>query len=138
MNIQENGADLSLSRRLNRNMLVFLGLMLAAGLWKGSMRLVAGVALGGGLAVFNRSWLEGSIRSLLARIVEGQDGPPPTWPAAKLILRYLVVAFCFGIALWTGLFHPLGMAIGFASFAGGVMIEAGYQIYLAFKLYGSE
>ena len=31
----------------------------------------------------------------------------------------------------TGDFHPLGIGVGFAAFVGGVMIEAGYQLYLA-------
>jgi polyferredoxin len=79
------------------------------------------------LALLNKRWLEGSIRSILSaarwRCRSGQQSPP--WTASKLILRYLILAFCFGIAVWTGLFHPLGMAIGFASFVGGVMIEAG-------------
>ena len=133
MNSPESADDQSLNRRLSRNTILFLGLALGFSVWQGSGKMVGGVGLGGALAIFNQRWLEGSIRSLLARLAESQEGAIPTWPASKLVLRYLIVALCFVVAQLTGLFHPLGMAIGFASFVGGVMIEAGYQIYLALK-----
>ena len=138
MNFQENADDDVLYRRFQRNTFLFLGLALLASLMKGSSRIAAGVALGGVLAIFNKRWLEGSIRAILSRAVVMQDGQVPPWTASKLVLRYLILAFCFGVALWTGVFHPVGMAIGFASFVGGVMIEAGYQIFLVLKSNRSE
>ena len=136
--MQENPDDRSLNRRLKRNTLLFLIAALAFSLWLGSAEIVAGVALGGVLAILNQRLLEGGIRSLLSQVVASDTGSVPAWPASKLMVRYLIVALCFGIALLTGLFHPVGMAIGFASFVGGVMIEAGYQIYLVLKPNGSE
>jgi len=130
--------EFALNQRLDRNTLLFLGLALAASIWFGTSEIVAGVLVGGILALFNKRWLVGSIRSLLAAVTQGQESRQQTWSSSKLILRYLVVAIFFGLALSTGLFHPLGMAIGFASFVGGVMIEAGYQIYLALKTFGNE
>jgi len=138
MNVQENADDDGLYRRLQRNTFLFLGLALLASLMKGSWQIVAGVALGGGLAIFNKRWLEGSIRVLLSQALVMPEGQIPTWTASKLVLRYLILALCCGIALWTGAFHPLGMAVGFASFVGGVMIEAGYQIFLVLKSKRSE
>ena len=133
MNFQDNPDDDGVNRRLQRNTLLFFGLAVIAGLVRGSWRLTAGIALGGALSLFNKRWLEGSIRALLRQAGTMPDGRVPSWPASKLILRYFVLALCFGTAILTGAFHPLGLAIGFASFVGGVMIEAGYQLYLALK-----
>jgi len=133
MNFQDNPDDEGVYRRFQRNTCIFLGLALMASLVLGAWRIAAGVLLGGVLALFNKRWLEGSIRAILSQAVAMQDGRVPPWTASKLILRYFILALCFGLALLTGAFHPLGLAIGFASFVGRVMIEAGYQIYLVLK-----
>jgi hypothetical protein len=62
-----------------------------------------------------------------------QSGRVPPFTASKFILRYFVIAAVMVIALWSGYFHPLGIGIGFAAFAGGVIIEAAYQLGLSFK-----
>ncbi|MBO0723763.1 MAG: hypothetical protein J2P41_23260, partial [Blastocatellia bacterium] len=49
------------------------------------------------------------------------------------ILRYFIIAIVIGGALWTGGFNPIGIAIGFSAFVGGIMIEAGYQFYLILR-----
>jgi hypothetical protein len=64
-----------------------------------------------------------------------QSGRVPPFTASKFILRYIVIAATIAIALSTGYFHPLGIGIGFAAFAGGVMIEAAYQLYLFLKFF---
>ncbi len=133
MNFQDNPDDDGVYRRLQRNTYLFLGLALLFSLVWGAWRIAGGVMLGGALALFNKRWLEGSIRAILGQAVAMQDGKVPPWTASKLILRYFILALCFGMAILTGAFHPLGLAIGFASFVGGVMIEAGYQIYLVLK-----
>ena len=92
-----------------------------------------GALLGGALCLFNLRWLAQSVRAILSKAVVMQSGRVPPFTASKLILRYFVIAFVIVAALWTGYFHPLGIGIGFAAFAGGVMIESVYQIYLFFK-----
>jgi hypothetical protein len=138
--VRENALDAGIGRRFQRNTFIFFGLALIGGLIWGLFRkswsLTSGIALGGVLALLNKRWLEGSIRSIMRHAIAMQEGTAPNLPplmASGVIFRYFFVAFCFGIAVWTGLFHPLGVAIGFTSFVGGVMIEAGYQIYLALK-----
>lgn len=142
MSFQHNPDDLAttgdtgISRRFQRNTCIFFGLALISGAVWGSWRLTSGIALGGVLALINKWWLEGSIKSILRQAIAMQDGSGTKLPplmVSRVIFRYFFVAFCFGIAVWTGVFHPLGVAIGFTSFVGGVMIEAGYQIYLALK-----
>lgn len=90
-----------------------------------------GVALGGALSLFNKNWLHGSVRAILSAAAEKQDGRVPPFTAGKIIFRYYIIALVIGGAVWTGDFHPLGIAVGFAAFVGGIMLEAGYQLCLA-------
>lgn len=133
MNLQDNPDDEAIERRFQRNTWFVLSVALIASLVWGSMRLTLGIALGGAMSLFNQRWLEGSVRGILSQAVVLQNGRVPPWTASKLILRYFILALTLGLAVWTGAFHPLGIAIGFASFVGGVMMEAGYQMYLALK-----
>lgn len=126
-------ADSRVERRFQRNTyLVILVALFASVLWAG-WRMALGVALGGALSLFNKSWLQGSVRAILNAAAEKQDGRVPPFTAGKIIFRYYLIALVIGGAVWTGDFHPLGIAIGFAAFVGGVMIEAGYQLYLVFS-----
>lgn len=119
-----------LSRRFERNMYIYIVVALAAGSIWGGRRMTLGIMLGSCLSIFNKRWLEGSVAAILGNVVETGSGRVPPFTAAKLILRYFIVAIVIGAAIWTGDFHPLGIGIGFAAFVGGVMIEAGYQLYL--------
>lgn len=83
--------------------------------------------------MFNIHWLIGSVRAILNQAVMAQNGRVPAFTASKFILRYFIIAAVILLALSTGYFHPLGIGIGFAAFAGGVMIEAAYQLFLFFK-----
>lgn len=125
-------ADRKLEQRIQRNTyLVIVVALFISAIW-GGWRLVLGVALGSVLSLFNKNWLQGSVRTILQAAVEQQNGRVPPFTAGKLIFRYYLIALVIGGAIWTGDFHPLGIAIGFAAFVGGVMLEAGYQLWLAF------
>lgn len=125
-------ADSSIERRFARNTyLVILVALLTGLLWSG-WRMALGVMLGGALCLFNKRWLTASVRALLSQSALLQNGRVPPFTAGKFILRYYITALGIGLGVWTGLFHPLGIGIGFAAFVGGVMIEAVYQLYLAF------
>ena len=94
-----------------------------------------GALLGGALCMFNIRWLSGSVRAILSKAVMTQNGRVPPFTASKFILRYFIIAAAIAIALTTGYFNPLGVGIGFAAFAGGVMIEAAYQLFLFLKFF---
>jgi hypothetical protein len=131
----EDGKDESkrIERRFQRNMYIFIIVALGASLIWAGWRMALGVLLGSGLSIFNKRWLQGSVAAILGNAVAVQNGRVPPWTASKLILRYFIIAFIIGAGVWTGDFHPLGIGIGFAAFVGGVMIEAGYQLYLFCK-----
>src|SRR5215510_8052802 len=97
-----------------------------------------GMALEDALRLLNVQWLSGSVQTMLSKAVVTQNGRVPPFTASKFILRYFVIAAAIVIALSTGYFHALGMGIGFAAFAGGVMIEAAYQLYSFLRFSGAD
>ncbi|MGH9838751.1 MAG: ATP synthase subunit I [Blastocatellia bacterium] len=125
--------DIRLERRLERNTYIVIAVALLCALVWSNRPMALGVLLGGALSLFNKRWLQGSVRAILSKAVVMQNGRVPPFTASKFILRYFVIAFVFGAAFWTGHFHPLGIGIGFAAFVGGVMLEAAYQLYLSFR-----
>jgi ATP synthase I chain len=130
--------DSGIQRRLQRNTYVVIGAALIAGWFLSGWRMALGALLGGALCLFNIRWLSGSVRAILSNAVMTQSARVPPFTASKLILRYFVIAIVIVAALSTGYFHPLGIAIGFAAFVGGVMIEAVYQLYLSFKYFRAD
>jgi len=96
----------------------------------GGKRMALGVALGSALSFLNLRWLTSIVRGILSDAVLMQNGCVPPFTAGKLILRYYLVAFIIGAAVWTGDFHPLGIGVGFAAYVGGVMLEAAYRLLL--------
>jgi ATP synthase I subunit len=127
--------DSGIERRFQRNTYVVIGVAVIAGWFLSGWRMALGALLGGALCLFNIRWLSGSVRAILSKAAATQSGRVPPFTASKLILRYFVIAFVIAIALSTSYFHPLGIGIGFAAFAGGVMIEAAYQLYLFLKFF---
>jgi hypothetical protein len=127
--------DSGIERRFQRNTYFVICASLIAGWYLSGWRMALGALLGGALCIFNIRWLRGSVRAILSKAVMTQSGRVPPFTASKLILRYFVIAIVLVIALSTGYFHPLGIGIGFAAFAGGVMIEALYQLCLFFKYF---
>lgn len=133
----DNGDNDRLERRLLRNTFIVIAIaLIVAAVWSGA-RMAMGVLLGGALSLFNKRWLAGSVRAILGQAIVMQNGRVPPFTAAKFILRYYIVAIAIGVAAWTGHFHPLGIGVGFAAFVGGVMMEAGYQLYLLTKSAGT-
>lgn len=125
-------ADSTVELRLQRNTyLVILAMLLGGALWSGK-RMALGVALGGALCLLNKNWLQSSLRTILKIAAEKQDGRVPPFTTGKFIFRYYLIACAIGAAVWTGWFHPLGIGIGFAALVGSVMLEACYQLYLAY------
>ncbi|MBO0798136.1 MAG: ATP synthase subunit I [Blastocatellia bacterium] len=120
-------------QRFQRNMNAYILVALAASMGWGGRRMVMGVVLGSALSIFNKRWLQGSVAAILGSAVQTQSSRVPPFTAAKFILRYFIIALVIGAALWTGGFDPIGIAIGFSAFVGGVMIEAGYQLCLIFR-----
>jgi hypothetical protein len=130
--------DSGIERRFQRNTYIVIAIALVAGWLLSGWRMALGALLGGVLSLFNKRWLTGSVRAILSQAAATQSGRVPAGSASKFILRYFVIAVVIAAAMWTGDFHPLGIGIGFAAFAGGVMIEAAYQLYLSIRHFKSD
>jgi hypothetical protein len=130
--------DRAIERRFQRNTYLVIAILFFAGLQFSGRRMALGVLLGGVLSLFNKRWLQGSVRAILSYAAMTQTGRVPIFTSSKLILRYLVVGAVILAAVRTGEFHPAGIGFGFAAFVGGVMIEAGYQTYLSFQSASEE
>jgi ATP synthase I subunit len=130
--------DSGVERRLRRNSYIVIGVAATAGWFLSGRRMALGALLGGALCLFNVRWLSGSVRAILNTAVITQNGRVPPFTASKFILRYFVVAAAIVIAVWSGYFHPLGIGIGFAAFAGGAIIEAAYQLCLSLKFFRAK
>ncbi|HKX27389.1 MAG TPA: ATP synthase subunit I [Blastocatellia bacterium] len=125
--------DKKIEKRFERNTYLVLLVAVTGGwIWSG-WRMALGVLLGGALSIFNKRWLQGSVRAILDEAVVTQNARVPGFTASKLILRYFIIAVVIGAGVWTGSFDPIGIGIGFAAFVGGVMMESVYQLYLFFK-----
>lgn len=134
MSLKDDNRDNErLERRLQRNTFIVLALAVAVAARWSQARMVLGVLLGGALCLFNKRWLTASVRVILQQAAAAQTGRVPPFTAAKFILRYYIIALAIIVAVWTGYAHPLGIGVGFAAFVGGVMMEAGYQLYLFTK-----
>jgi hypothetical protein len=130
--------DSGIERRFQRNVYIVIGAAAAAGWFLSGWRMALGALLGGALCLFNIRWLSGSVRAILNKAALTQSGRVPPFTASKFILRYFVIAAAIVIALWSGYFHPLGIGIGFAAFAGGVIIEAAWQLCLSLKFFRAK
>jgi hypothetical protein len=131
-------ASIGIEQRFQRNTYIVIVIALLVSLFWVGHRMALGVLVGGALSLFNKRWLEGSVRGILSHAVIMQNGRVPPFTASKLILRYFVIALVIGLALWSGKVDLLGVAVGFAAFVCGVMIEAGYQLYLSLKTTGAS
>lgn len=120
--------EAALERRLHRNRLVVLGLALLISLPLGSREMTIGIAIGGILGHFNQRWLSGSIKAILAVAASG-GGSVPSGTVRRLFFRYALVGIGMGVALWLGVADPIGLAIGFSAYVGGVLIEAGSILF---------
>ena len=125
--------DSALERRLRRNTHLVIAVALAVSLLGSGRRMALGVLLGASLGLFNKRWLQGSIRAMLGQATAMGTGKVPPLTVWKFILRYYIIALIIGIAIWTGWFHVLGIGVGFAALVGGMMIEAGSQMLLALR-----
>ena len=116
-----------------RNMVIVTVIAALVALSTRGWRMTSGVLIGSVLCLFNLRWLKASTAAILAPAVHTQDSRVPRWTASKFILRWFVLVVVAWLAVLSGAFDVLGIAIGLATFVAAVMIEATYQVWLTFK-----
>ncbi len=120
-------------RRIYRNTYIVIALAIAVSLVFASWPMVAGIAIGSVLCVFNERWLRVSVGAILGTGPRSPSGSVARWRVSKFLLRYAVIGTVVGLAFWSRKVDLIGFGIGFASFVWAAMMEAGYQLYLTFK-----
>jgi hypothetical protein len=112
----------AIQRRVWRNGMVLVGLAILVAAPIAGLTVTLGLALGGGLSLFNYRWLQSSIRDVLA--VGGSKTPPGTY--LKFIVRWLVVAGIAWVGNRTGYCDATAIVAGLFAPALAIMVEAGY------------
>ena len=120
-------------RRFRRNTYFVIALSVSISLIFAQWRTTAGAVLGGALSLLNERWLWASTGVMLGVAAETRDPRLPQWTVAKFLLRYFVIGIVAGLAVRSGFFSIAGICLGLLSFAGALMVEAGYQFYLTFR-----
>ena len=90
--------------------------------------MTTGLALGGALALFNQHWLRGSVEAVFEGATSAR---PPTWKAARYILRYAVVAVIVFVAFQLGLVSLVATLAGMCAVVAGLLAEGFRQFYFA-------
>jgi hypothetical protein len=91
-------------------------------------RFTAGLALGGGLALFNYHWLRTSVAAIFAGDIEAGR---PRVRASRYLIRYFVVGLVAFGAYKLKLVSLPALFAGLCSFVPAMFVEAGRQFYLA-------
>jgi hypothetical protein len=82
-----------------------------------------GLALGGGLALFNYRWLQSSLHGVLA----AGDGKTPPGTMLKFVLRWGFIAIVGLVAHRTGFVDARAILIGLLAPAVAIIIEAAHH-----------
>lgn len=91
-------------------------------------RVTAGLALGGALALFNQHWLRSSVEAVFESATAER---PPSWKAARYVLRYAVVAALVFFAYQSGLVSLVATLAGMCAVVAGLLAEGFRQFYFA-------
>ena len=112
----------AVERRVWRSLFAVIVIAVIVSAMLADLKFTLGLALGGGLAVFNFKWLHGSLRAILS--VGSAKTPPGT--AMKFIFRWMVIAAIAYIAIGTGYFEGTAIVAGLFAPAIVAIIEAAY------------
>ena len=115
-------------RRIFRDTFWAAAVAVAAGAFLAPWRVTAGLALGGALALFNQHWLRSSVEAVFASATPER---PPSWKAARYVLRYAVVAGLALLAYQAGLVSLVATLAGMCAVVAGLLAEGFRQFYFA-------
>lgn len=115
-------------RRILTNMVVIVAVAAAAGFAGFSLRVGAGVLVGGILAFLNYFWQKHSLKIIFERAVNGR---PARFLALRYILRYAAIGLALGLVYLTGGISIFAVIFGLSSFALAVVAEGFITIFSA-------
>jgi hypothetical protein len=107
-------------KRIRRNALIILALMLPAAALAFGFRMALSVLIGGLLAVINFHWMATGVDAVLRRA----DSPRVTATVAKYIARLLLIFVVFFAIIHSSFLSVLGALAGLSVFVLAGMLEA--------------
>jgi hypothetical protein len=93
----------------------------------------AGFLLGAGVSYLNLYWLARAVNGLGGRIVDTQSPEKGEGIVARFLLRYLVIGAVVYVTFISCLAAFQGLLTGLCLPVAGMMGEAGYELYVAFR-----
>src|SRR5215467_4109187 len=120
-------------RRLNVSLATLLvgGMVTLLGFRHWEMSL--GFLLGGAIAVINFMIMKRTVISLGDMIAEGKAPRSAKWQALKFILRYVLLGGALYVIVEGSAINAYGLFMGLFLPVGALLIEAGYELYLALR-----
>jgi hypothetical protein len=123
------GADpRAAERRIFRDTFVAALIAVAASVFIAPWRVTTGLLLGGALAVFNQHWLRTSVAAVFETT---PAGALPRMRAARIVLRYVVVAAVVIVAVMFGEVSLVATLAGMCAVVAALLAEGLRQLYFA-------
>lgn len=117
-----------LESRVFRSMAIATALSVSVAAFIAPWRVMAGLLLGGLLALFSHRWLK---NSAAAAIHFSTVGGRPQLRLAQFVLRYVVIAAAVFTAYTLDLVSLPAVLAGMSSFVVAMFVEAGREFYFA-------
>ena len=119
-------------RRINRTMLV-LPLLLLPWLWLSYPRALAiSFVCGSAIAIVNFYWLKRIVNAFADRIASGGRASG-TGIVLRFFLRYALIGAIAYVIIKGSAYSVYGLVAGLSLPVGAILIEAGYEVYLALR-----
>ena len=116
-----------LEARIQRTMMIVIGLSVALSIVVAPWRVTSGLLLGGLLSLLNHNWMKSSIKAAFA---SAAPGAKPQVGLVKYVLRYFAVGLAVYAAYAMNLISLPATIAGLCSFVAALFAEAFRELYL--------
>lgn len=123
-----NHRDEGLHSRILRTMLVSTVIAVFISVFLAPWQFTSGLLIGGLLALLNHSWLQSSISTAFAVLINGEK---PRLTLGKYIFRYAVVGAVAFTAYQFGMASLVAIIAGLCTFVVALFVEAVREFYIA-------
>jgi ATP synthase I chain len=126
--VEVRNASTGLEARLQRSMIVSIGIAASICLFAAPWQVTSGLILGGALSILNYRWLHSSVAAIFQLNL---DSARPRAGVSRYVLRYLVVGAVVFAAVNLQIVSLAATLAGLCGFVPALFIEAGREFYHA-------